>query len=84
VTVLCILPGPRHEYSRTPDSRPTRWCFKCRKRLAHEVVVLGDPPEVMSYYEPIAMIECPQCHEEHVLFPGREWVYPEGERVIEA
>jgi hypothetical protein len=84
VTILCITPGPSHEYSRKPDSRPTRWCFKCRKHLPHEIVVIGDPPEVMSYYEPIAKIECPRCRGEHVLFPGREWVYPEDERVIES
>ena len=72
--ILCIIPGPRHEYSRKADSRSTRWCFKCRKHLPHEIVVHGDPPEVMSYYEPVINIECPQCREEHVLFPGREWV----------
>ena len=54
MSILCVLSGPRHEYSR-----------------------LGDPPEAMSYYSPIAKIECPQCREEHVLFPGREWVHPE-------
>lgn len=73
MTILCSIPGPRHEYSRKPDSRPARWCFKCRQHLPHEIVVIGDPPEAMSYYAPIVKIECPQCREEHVLFPGSKW-----------
>lgn len=34
-------------------------------------------PTQPSYYEPNFWWECPHCHEEHVLFPGREWVYDE-------
>ena len=73
--ILCIIPGPSHEYSRKPDTRALRWCFKCRKHLAHEIVVIGDPPEALSYYEPITVLQCPRCHEDHTLFPGwtREW-----------
>jgi len=47
------------------------WCFLCRKHLLHTRMVLI--PEPMSYYGPNFWWECPQCHEEHVLFPGWEW-----------
>lgn len=49
------------------------WCFKCRKHLKHTLMVSDPGP--MSYYGPNFWWECPQCHEENVLFPGREWVY---------
>ena len=48
------------------------WCFNCRRHLLHTLMVLAPGPE--SYYDPIWQWECPQCREEHVLFPGREWV----------
>ena len=70
MTILCIIPGPSHEYSREPDTRETRWCFACRKHLPHELVVIGDPPEVMSYYENVAILECTRCHQDCTVFPG--------------
>lgn len=48
------------------------WCFQCRKHLLH--TFMGFYPTGLSYYGPNFWWECPQCHEEHVLFPGREWV----------
>ena len=48
------------------------WCFKCRKRLLHTRMMFI--PWRPSYYGTTFWWECPQCHEEHVLFPGREWV----------
>jgi hypothetical protein len=63
------------------ESRPARkrrkmfWCFQCRKRLPH--TLMGFYPTEPSYYGPSFSWECPRCHEEHVLFPGREWVYDE-------
>ena len=55
--------------------RKTWWCFQCRKRLLHRLMgfYLAQP----SYYGPSFWWECPECYEEHVLFPGREWVYDE-------
>jgi hypothetical protein len=47
------------------------WCFKCRKRLLHQRMAII--PERGSYYEPNFWWECPQCHEENVLFPGWSW-----------
>lgn len=48
------------------------WCFQCRKHLLHtRMAFIPDP---MSYYEPNFWWACERCHEEHVLFPGREWV----------
>jgi hypothetical protein len=49
------------------------WCFKCRKHLMHTRMMFDPGPE--SYRDPSFMWECPQCHEEHVLFPGYEWNY---------
>ena len=59
-----------------PHRRKQRWwCFKCRKRLLH--TLMGFYPGPVSYYGPTFWWECPSCHEENVLFPGREWVYDE-------
>ena len=63
------------------ETRPARkrrksfWCFQCRKHLMH--TLMGFYPTEPSYYGPHFWWECPRCHEEHVLFPGREWVYRE-------
>lgn len=56
---------------REPDK--VRWCFKCRKHLMHDFVVL-DYPEP-SYYGPLPRFDCPDCHEDHTVgFGGiREW-----------
>jgi hypothetical protein len=40
--IVCILPGSKHVYRRE-DAGP-KWCFRCRKRLSHEAVLIGDPP----------------------------------------
>jgi len=59
-----------------PHRRKRRfWCFACRKRLLHTRMMFDPGPT--SYYEPHFWWQCPQCEEEHVLFPGREWVYDE-------
>lgn len=64
------------ETKRVPNRRRKAWwCFRCRKRLLH--TLMGFYPPMYSYYGPNYWWECPQCHEEHVLFPGREWVYNE-------
>lgn len=61
-------PVPRHR-------KKSWWCFACRKRFVH--TFMGSYPIDESYYGPSFWWECPRCHEEHVLFPGREWVVDE-------
>jgi hypothetical protein len=56
-----------------PNRRKKRWwCFKCRRRLLH--TRMGFYPSGLSYYDPNFWWECPRCHEENVLFPGKVWV----------
>jgi hypothetical protein len=65
---------PSGETKPAPGRRRKRWwCFNCRKHLMHTRMMFDPGPE--SYYGPNFWWECPQCHGEHVLFPGREWVY---------
>lgn len=47
------------------------WCFRCRKHGLHTRMMSDYGPE--SYYDPRFWWSCPTCHQEHVLFPGREW-----------
>jgi hypothetical protein len=68
--ILCIIPGPSHVYRTEPDDRETRWCFRCRKRLPHVWKLIGDPPDVVTYYENQWVIECSGCGEDHTYFPG--------------
>jgi hypothetical protein len=70
MTLVCIIPGPKHEYAR--NHAGDRWCFGCRKRLAHDWVLLGDAPDVESYYEPIWVLKCSRCHKDMTRFPGTE------------
>lgn len=66
---LIICPGPSVEIARRPIG--LSWCFRCRKRLPHDYVVLDDPPERQpSYYEPVGIRECTRCSEDHTSFPG--------------
>ena len=65
---ICRVDG---ETRPTARKRRRFWCFKCRKRLLHQH--MGFYPSGMSYYDPHFWWECPQCREENVLFPGREW-----------
>lgn len=70
--MLHILHTPMREYSRRQEQ--TRWCFKCRKRTQHDLVI-HVPVDELSYYGPSASLECPSCHEDNSCFPGtwREW-----------
>ena len=63
-----VAPAPHHRRKRW-------WCFQCRTRLLHTLMVWRPTGE--SYYGPHTWWKCPQCGEEHVLFPGREWVNEE-------
>jgi hypothetical protein len=64
--------GPPME-ERKREHWQTRWCFKCRKRLSHEAVLMT--PIGPSYYGPHWAVECEGCGEDHVHFPGCE---PDG------
>jgi len=67
--VVCGV-GPKHEYAR--ESAGEMWCFGCRKRLPHDEVLTGDPPDMESYYEPVWRRECSGCGRDRTVFPGRE------------
>ena len=70
---ICRVDG---EKKPVPGRRRKRWwCFQCRKRGLH--TRMGLYPVMGSYYDPTFWWACPSCGEEHVLFPGREWVYHE-------
>ena len=69
--LLCIIPGPSHEYRRESDG--VRWCFGCRKHLPHDLVVLGDPPGELSYYDPIVVRKCSRCGKDRTQFPRGVW-----------
>lgn len=73
--------GPSGTVQRVPGRRRKRWwCFNCRQRLVH-TLMWRVPDE--HYWPTLRWVEwptppwweCPQCHEEHVLFPGHEWEY---------
>lgn len=77
-----IAPGvhvcrPRGAWERVQRQRRKRWwCFKCRKHLLHTLMVFRQVQP--SYYDDFVKWECPNCHEEHVLFPGREWRFDDA------
>ena len=63
--IACIIPGPSER--RVTERTAEKWCFHCRKRGLHTVVVLSDP--FPSHYEPVAIWECPTCHRDYTDFP---------------
>jgi hypothetical protein len=75
-TVIGHVCRPDGETKPVPGRRRKRWwCFHCRTRDLH--TLMGFYPSGLSYYGPTFWWACPRCHEEHVLFPGREWIYNE-------
>lgn len=60
------------EFSR--ESVGEKWCFRCRKRLPHDFVVMVE--EEPGYYGPTRKFECSKCKGDFTCFPGtwREWV----------
>lgn len=68
---VTVCRTPMVELRREPDR--VRWCFKCRRHLPHDFVLLGDPEP--SYYEPTPCYRCSGCGEDHTVgFGGcREW-----------
>jgi len=70
-TVLCIIPGPSHLYRE--HAAGDLWCFRCRRHLPHTDQLLGDPPDVLTYYEPQWVRRCSSCREDHTAFPGTRW-----------
>jgi hypothetical protein len=69
--LLCIIPGPSHVYKVEPLGE--LWCFSCRKRLVHEWVLIGDPPDKVSYYDHIWIRRCTGCGHDNTAFPGTIW-----------
>ena len=75
--LLCIIPGPSHEYKREPAGE--LWCFGCRARLPHDWVLIGDPPpdpndpDTFSYYDPQWVKKCSRCRKDRTSFPGTVW-----------
>lgn len=66
---------PMREAKRVPWE--TRWCFRCRKRLPHDAVLME--PTEPSYYGPHWDVECEGCGGDHVHFPGCE---PDGPTLV--
>lgn len=66
-----LMRGPSHEYKREPLG--VKWCFRCRAHLPHDWVLIGDPPEIMSYYDPQWVKECSRCEKDYTDFPGSAW-----------
>jgi short subunit dehydrogenase-like uncharacterized protein len=64
---LHVLRVPTREIGRKPADE--RWCFNCRKRLEHAIVVTA-PVDPMSYYGPNWVYECARCKGDYVDFPG--------------
>jgi hypothetical protein len=64
--ILCIIPGPNIELAREPAG--DLWCFADRKRLPHDWVLMGDREP--SYYDPIWVRRCSNCHRDRTYFPG--------------
>ena len=69
---ICLADGVTKPAKRR---RKRWWCFTCRKRLLHTLMVFIPTPP--SWYAPHSWWECPRCHKEDVLFPGHEWVFDE-------
>jgi len=73
---LCRTECTREIIGRTNK----RWCFNCRIQIVHDRVLYS---EILRYDEKGNLIngyyggrvdyECRRCHQEHLLFPGREW-----------
>lgn len=62
-----VLVTPMHEEAR--ESAGDRWCFRCRKRLPHDDVLMVCDDRY-SYYEPHWRIECSGCKGDFTQFPG--------------
>lgn len=60
--------GPQmREHHREPNAEH-RWCFKCRKKLPHEKILMV--PVGPGYHGPHWRVECSGCGEDHTRFPG--------------
>lgn len=59
-----ISPGPTKVVKR--EFGGNRWCFKCRKHHDHQATLLDY--EEPSYHEPIWVLACAGCGEDHTVF----------------
>ena len=66
--------APKTERMESKQRR-VAWCFNCRKRLTHKLVIL-----YAEWWGATPKWECEGCGQDHMDFPGtvREW-YWEGE-----
>jgi hypothetical protein len=62
--IVHITPGPSER--TVTDRLEEKWCFGCKRRGLHRLVVLSDP--FPSYYEPVAVWECPTCGRDRTDF----------------
>jgi hypothetical protein len=80
--IVGFVPGPSYVRATAEDIRPMRWCFSCRRHFKHTWFLMDDPPERQpSHYEPVPVLRCERCHQDHTTFPG--W-YPDGPHYPEA
>lgn len=63
---VCAPGGERRTFNRYVRA----WCFKCRKRVRHQLH--GFFPPMGSYYEPNFSWRCPNCDGDYRAFPGWE------------
>lgn len=69
--IIGFISGPSFTLATVDDDRPTRWCFQCRAHLPHSWALIDEPPERQpSYYDPVPVIRCLRCQEDHTVHPG--------------
>lgn len=56
-------------YIHRVEAAGLKWCFRCRERTWHSWYCVGDPPRVLTYYEPSWECRCSQCGRDHTRFP---------------
>lgn len=68
---VCFGP-PMVEQKR--EDWEVRWCFRCRKHLMQEAVLMVQDPDTEPSYmgDPHWKVECVGCGEDHVRFPSTE------------
>ena len=78
MTIVGFIPGPSYTLATSPDDRSTRFCFQCREHLPHTWALMDEPPQRQpTYYEPVPVLRCLCCGEDHADFPG---TYRDGPR----
>ena len=68
---IVVCRGPRMREFRREDWG-VHWCFRCRRHLQHEAVLMVAEEGEEDWYGPHWRVECEGCGEDHVRFPGTE------------